>query len=279
VTQTQSPTSEDNALKQFQELSLAVTDTAGIEELQQDYEPFRAALATALGITVNFFPVDNYIAAAPAMLSGQIDLAFAGPSEYLVLKARAKAVPLLALTRPNFKAVIVVRADSKIQSLQDLKGKKIDMHTPGSTSAHLGAVKLLMDAGLDPKKDFTIVMSGKHSLHNLISGEVDATARASHRYEQILQKEKLSPDQFRVIATGENLPNDVFVVSSLLQPAVVKALHDRMLQNQDVLVQAIVSVPDLAEKFSGATLTTANDSDYEMIRQVYKAIGQEELIQ
>ena len=41
-------------------------------------------------------------------------MVFSGPSEYLVLKARANALPVIAVTRPDYYTVFLVRADSEV---------------------------------------------------------------------------------------------------------------------------------------------------------------------
>ncbi|GGA01238.1 hypothetical protein [Okeania sp. KiyG1] len=55
-------------------------------------------------------------------------------------------------------------------------------------------------------------------------------------------------------------------------------IRERMLENKAQLLQAIFSVPRFASKFKGATFVPANDSDYNIIREVYKAMGEENFI-
>ncbi|MDJ0701955.1 MAG: PhnD/SsuA/transferrin family substrate-binding protein [Leptolyngbyaceae cyanobacterium MO_188.B28] len=255
-----------------QKLRLTVTDATDSEELERNYGAFRSALEEVLGTEVEFFPVKNYVEAAPAMIEGQLDIAWAGPSEYVVLKARAQAIPLVAIARPKFRSVLVVRADSDIRSPADLKGKTIEARL-GSTSSHIGVMKILMNAGLDPQQAFEVAMSGRHTLQGVKNGEVDARGFAQHRYEKVLQEEGLSPSDYSIIAELP-LPNDLLVVNPLLDPDQIATMQSRILQNQDPLIQAILSVESLAAKFSGSMLEPAEDKDYEMIREVYRAIGQ-----
>lgn len=254
------------------QLRFAVTDTRGIEELQRDYGAFRTALEDVLEIKIDFFPVENSVAAAPALQLGQVDLVLGGPSEYVILNARAKAIPIVAITRPKQYSVIAVRADSGIKSLSQLKGKKIAMRTSGSTTGHLYSTKLLIDAGLDPKSDFKILFLRDKGLEALAKGDVDAWAGAGLRYEITLREAALSETAFPVIATGPLLPSDVFVASSHLAPA-VKQMQELMLKEQEKLIQGILASP-ANEKFKGCKMVVAVDADYNMIREVYKAIGQ-----
>lgn len=262
-----------------EKLRFAVTDVRGLEKLQQDYEAFRAALEQILEVKIEFLPMENFIAATPALLNGQVDLVLAGPSEYVILNARAKAVPLVALTRPGYYSVIAVRGDSNIKSLTQLKNKIIAMRTEGSTAGHLGAVKMLMDAGLQPKYDYKVVMLGDRGMEALKEGEVDACGISSFYYDNFLKQEGVSEREFPKLATGNQLPSDVFVVSSQLNSDFVLQMRSRIIQHQEKLIQALTSSSKFFfERFHEANLVSASDADYEVIRSVYQAIGEGELI-
>lgn len=260
-------------------LRFAVTDAKGLEELQRDYEPFRVALAEVLETRIEFFPVENLIAAAPAMLAGEMDLAWAGPSEYVVLRARARAIPIVTLQRLNYRTVIAVHADSGIQSLADLTGKTLDVWQLGAAASHLGAVKILLDAGVNPLDIKIMEPDNDGNLTRLKTGEIDAVSRSLSRYLATLKEEGLSEQDYPILAQGPQLPGDVFAVSSQIAPQVIETIRSRMLEHQEKLMQAILSAEELRKRFSGGLLSPASDADYDMIREVYRAIGQEEVIQ
>ncbi|MBD2625976.1 phosphate/phosphite/phosphonate ABC transporter substrate-binding protein [Trichormus variabilis] len=271
-------TADQLAITAPKKLRLAVTDVTGIEDLQRDFGAFRIALGEVLGIPIEFFPVDNPTAAAPALLSGQLDMVFAGPSEYLILNARSKAIPVIALQRINYHSVILVRADSNIKSLTQLKGKTIAMREIGSTSGHLSPTKMLMDAGLDPNTDLKIVLLNDKGVVALKKGEVDAWATAFDRYQNVIAREGLSEQDFSILVKGPLLPNDVFMVSNQIAASFVEDLRSRMIKNQDKLIESIVIAP-ANQKYKGGQLITAKDSDYDMIREVYRKLGQENFLQ
>ncbi|MFN6502412.1 MAG: phosphate/phosphite/phosphonate ABC transporter substrate-binding protein [Nostoc sp. DedQUE01] len=254
-------------------LKFAVTDVAGIENLQRDFGLFRTTLEEILGVKIEFFPVENPTAAAPALLSREVDIVFAGPSEYLILNARAKAIPIIAIERINYHSIIVVRADSKIKLLSQLKGKTIAMRKIGSTSGHIAPTKLLIDAGLNPQTDFKTVMLDDKGVQALKKGEVDAWATASDRYKNILESEGLSEKDFSIIFTSKLLPNDVFVASNQLPSSFIEDMRSRMIKHQDKLIQSLVTAK-ANQKYKGSKLITANDTDYNIIREVYQKIGQ-----
>ena len=143
----------------------------------------------------------------------------------------------------------------------------------GATGGHLSPIKILLDAGLNPQSDFKISMLGKKGLQALKTDQVDALAIGVNRYKDLLKTDGLSTKNFRIIATGQPLPSDLFVASSNLPNTLVEKIRNRLVENQDKLIEAILVGKD-NDKYQGAKLVPANDSDYNMIREVYKAIGQ-----
>ncbi|QIZ72778.1 phosphate/phosphite/phosphonate ABC transporter substrate-binding protein [Oxynema aestuarii] len=258
-------------------LRLAITDIKGLEQLQAEFGAFKSALADVLGRNVEFFSVENYVAASPALLSGRVDLVLAGPSEYVLLHARAQAIPLIALTRPDYYSVISVRADSGIKSLKQLKGKTIAMRTAGSTAGHLGSTKLLVDVGLNPQSDFRTVMTGDRGLEALQNGEVDAWADSNIRRTQFLREAGLSESAVPIVARGTDLPSDVFAANSQLDPACLEEVRSLMLAAQDQLLKGILASA-ANEKYASSEMVAAKDSDYDPIREAYRAIGQDDYL-
>jgi phosphonate transport system substrate-binding protein len=254
-------------------LRLTVADAKGMESLQRDYEAFRATLAEVIAIPIKFFPVENRTAAATALQYAQTDIVLAGPSEYVILNARAQAIPIVAIQRHNYYPIIVVRANSKIQRLAQLKGKTIAMRSIGSTSGHLAPMKMLMDTGLDPSTDVKIVMLGNEGILALSKGEVDACAIASDRYEILLDAYGLSAKDFVIIAQGELLPSDVFVINHQLPAKIIATVRSLMLEHQEKLLQSLL-VATVNQPYQGSKFMPANDTDYTMIREVYQKIGQ-----
>ena len=269
-----------DTLQKPEVVRFAVTDVQGLALLERDYGTFRDVLEEILDVEVVFFPVESYTDAASALQSGQVDLVLAGPSEYVVIRARTNAYPVVALTRPNFRTVIATRADSGIRSVADLKGKTIAVSNIGSTGSHLGTTKLILDAGLDPTADVKFFIlddptNGMQSLEALIARDADAWGIFIHRYQEYLKERGLSRKDFPVLVVGDLLPNDIFIASSRLDPAFVADIRDRMVENQARLVESIVAGEP---KFKGGKFVPSDDASYDTIREVYKALDQDKLI-
>ena len=262
-----------------EKIRFAVTDVLDAEKLQQNYGEFRQALEDVLQTKVEFYPVKSFTTAAVALQSGEVDLVLTGPSEYVIIQSRTNAVPVIGITRLNYYSTIAVPVNSPIQSLAELKGKKIALSDIGSTSGHLGPTKMLIDAGLNPKSDVQVMMLGDDgSIAAANNGEVDAWGGSAIDYQQLLANPDNSANEYRIIANGPPLPSDVFVANAQLDPALIAEYKQLMVDNQDQLINALV-IGEKTQKYQGSKLVPASDSDYDLIRQVYQAIGQGKLIE
>lgn len=257
---------------------LGISDVEDKEVLERDYENFRIQLEDILTAQIEFVLLENIVAAAPALISGNLDLVWAGPSEYIILAAKANAIPLVTLKRPQYRTVIVVRQDSDIRSLSDLKEKTLDIWKLGSTS-HLGAGALFAEANLQLRSETKIVeVDPNAQLENLLAGKFDALARGYTSYLKILKKAGLSEgERTREIASTPEWPGDIFVVSPLLAARTIAEMQSRLLEGQHPLIEAIVNIEELKTRFKGASIEIARDADFDYMREAYKAIGQESL--
>ncbi|NES68194.1 MAG: phosphate/phosphite/phosphonate ABC transporter substrate-binding protein [Okeania sp. SIO2D1] len=261
-----------------EKLRFAVTDVINEEKLRRDYEPFRATLEKVLATKIEFFPVESFAMAAAALQLNQVDLLLAGPSEYVVINARTNAIPLIGVTRPNYRAVIAVPAGSPIKSAAQLQGKTLALSDIGSTSGHLGPTKLLMEAGLDPKSDLkTLMLGDEGSLENFKQGKVDAWGGSAIDYQYLLQTTGASEKDFPIIAKTALLPSDVIIASSNLNSQLIQEYQNLIVNSQDKLIAALVE-GESTKKYQGSSLVAANDANYDIIRDVYQVIGEGDLI-
>lgn len=252
-------------------LRFAVTDVLSVAEMERDFGQFRQTLSTALGVPIEFVAAATMPAATSALQLNQIDLALAGPSEYVQIRRRTNAQPVLGITRPSYKSVIVKPPQSKLQSLTDLRGKTLALSDISSTSGHLGPMILLLEAGLDPREDLEVQMLGDDgSVAAIRGGRVDAWGGSFLDYQAYLQG-------YPILTTGPLLPNDLIVASSYLTPEVVVAIRDRLLAWSQDLLQALAATED-TQKYQGSQFVTVQDQDYEPIRQAFARLGEQSFI-
>jgi phosphonate transport system substrate-binding protein len=136
------------------------------------------------GLEFDYVLYTNYERQVEAQVLGQIDVAWNSPLAWLQTERAARAIGRRAEaicmrdSDRDLTSVIVVRADSHIESLADLRGRNLAVGAGDSPQATLIPLNFLADNGLTPRKDFDVTpfdkLVGKHGDH--IGGERDAVA-------------------------------------------------------------------------------------------------------
>jgi phosphonate transport system substrate-binding protein len=251
-------------------LRFAVTDLQGLEELQREFGAFETTFEEKSGLDLEFFAVNDRTAAAAALDSGDIDIVFTGPAEYVVIHERTDAQPVIAIRRDGYRSCIYTSADSGVRSLTDLRGKKIAMSDVGSTSGHLGPSQMLVDAGVNPLEEVEVLTVGDAVHQALKRGDVDAVGVGCHDYEEYMADEVRA--EYPVLQEGPELPPDLLVSRSGLSQETIQTVRSTFSENFPDLLAALLNGKDNA-KYEGAALVDVTDSDYDVVRSMYRAIG------
>jgi len=124
------------------------------------------------GITLTLVDVKDPI---PALVSGDLDMAEANTSQVITACSRGakiKMVSSLYRTRAGWLLV----GGKGINSIAELKGKTVGIGTKGS-GLDISVRETLVQNGLDPNKDVTLSVNGRHqqAYASLESGQVAAT--------------------------------------------------------------------------------------------------------
>ena len=252
-------------------LRFSDTGVEGLEQLVLEFEDFRLAMEAATGKTVEFFPISSRTAAGTALEFDEIDLLLTGPAEYVVLNAQANALPVVGVTRPDYKAMIVVTADSDITSLEDLRGGTVLTKEVGSTSGHLGPISMLIEAGLEPGVDVDVIPLGSTRIEAFSAGEGDALGTGLSDFEEI-ETELGGSGSIRLLAEGPSLPNDLFIAREGLGQECATWLQGQLVDNQKVFLDAITTTGE-ADKYLTSQFVAAQDSDYDQTRDAFRAAG------
>lgn len=256
---------------------LAITDVEGLEQLQTDWGPFKAALETATGESFEFFPVASRTAAAEALRAERVDFVITGPAEYVVINKLTDATTVVGLSRPDYFCGWVVMANSEIVRPADLKGKKVAMDDIGSTSGHLCPSQLLADYGVNPLDDIEIVHTSRAVAHEALKrGDIAAVGLNYTSWVNGIRAkdDSVPPGSFRVIARSGDLPNDLLVAGAHVDPAVVETVRTQIVDNRTAIVDAILSVGGDNEKYRGMDIVAIEDKAYDPVRAMYATIGQ-----
>ncbi len=155
---------------------LPAANTLTIQSLDNTDGTLREPLAKVGAKAEWAGPFPSYPAASEAAKAGKIDITSSGFAS-LINEARAKSdILLFAIEADHLGEGIVVRGNSGINSIQDLKGKKIAVNFKGGTGEYIVA-RALEENGLTRDGITTInINNPEDGVAAFASGNVDAIA-------------------------------------------------------------------------------------------------------
>jgi phosphonate transport system substrate-binding protein len=175
-------------------------------ELARKAAPLMKYLETKLGVKVEFTPVTDYAASVEALVNKKVDMAWFGGFTFVQANVRSggKIIPLVQREEDEkFKSVFIT-SDPAIKTLADLTGKDVSFGSQSSTSGHLMPRSFLMDAGVNPDKDFKrVAFSGAHdaTIAAVASGKVQAGALNISVWNKFVDEKKVDTEKVRVFFT------------------------------------------------------------------------------
>jgi phosphonate transport system substrate-binding protein len=207
----------------------AIPDEAPTE-LQRKFTPLGEYLAQETGMKVEFIPVTDYAAVVESLATGKLDLAWLGGFTFVQAKLRTNgtAIPIVQRAEDEkFTSRFIVPLNSSAKSLTDLKGKTFAFGSPSSTSGHLMPRYYLLQAGIDPDKDFrNVAFSGAHdaTVAFVASGRVDAGVLNASVWDKLVESKNSNALKVRVLATTPPYYDYNWTVRGDLDAALVKKI-------------------------------------------------------
>ncbi len=183
-----------------------IPEEAASEQLRK-FAPMVKYLERQLGMKVEFTPVTDYPAAVEALVNKQVDLVWFGGFTFVQAKIRSgdKVIPIAQREEDSqFRSVFITLAGSGIKTLADLKGRNVSFGSQSSTSGHLMPRNFLLEAGLNPEKDFKrVAYSGAHdaTIASVVTGRVDAAALDITVWRKFVDEKKVDLSKVEVFYT------------------------------------------------------------------------------
>jgi phosphonate transport system substrate-binding protein len=207
----------------------AIPDEAPTE-LQRKFKPLGEHLKQATGMDVQFTPVTDYAAVVEGLATGKIDLAWLGGFTYVQAKLRTQggALPIVQRAEDErFTSRFIVPAASPVRSMSDLKGKTFAFGSPSSTSGHLMPRHFLLQAGIDPDRDFkTVAYSGAHdaTVAFVASGRAQAGVLNASVMDKLVESGHPNAAKVRVLDTTPPYHDYNWTVRPGLDPVLTRKL-------------------------------------------------------
>lgn len=175
-------------------------------ELARKAGPLIKYLETQLGMKVEYIPVTDYAASVEALVNRKVDLAWFGGFTFVQANARSggKIVPLVQREEDEKFRSVFISSDPAIKTLADLKGKDVSFGSQSSTSGHLMPRSYLLQAGVNPDKDFRrVAYSGAHdaTIAAVSAGKVQAGALNISVWDKFVADKKVDTSKVHAFYT------------------------------------------------------------------------------
>jgi len=249
-----------------------IPEEAATEQVRK-FGPIVRYLEQKLGMKVEFVPVTDYPAAVEALVNKQVDLVWFGGFTHVQAQIRSggKIIPIAQREEDTqFRSVFITLADSGIKQLADLKGRTMSFGSQSSTSGHLMPRSFLLQAGIDPDRDFKrLAYSGAHdaTIASVASGKVDAAALDITVWRKFVDEKKVDTNKVVVFYTTPPFYNYNWSVHADMPPALREKVTQAFLslsmdtpEGKEILTlnRATRYIPTKAENYKG--LETAGRS-------------------
>jgi len=251
------------------------------------WEGFRTWFAEH-GLDFDVVLFTNYERQVEAHTRGHYDVAWNSPLAWLQLQRiaaktgrQAHAIAMRDTDR-DLTSVVVVRADSPVKSIAELRGKTIAVGAHDSPQATLIPLEHIGAAGLQPGRDVEIryydVLVGKHGDHiggerdaarALVAGEVEAACMIDGNHLLFAKEGVLAPGSTRILAQTGKYDHCNFSVLGNPHREPIAKFRDLLLgmSYDDPQVRTLMNLEGLRAWLPGRT------SGYALLERAIDAFG------
>ncbi|MFC3748936.1 phosphate/phosphite/phosphonate ABC transporter substrate-binding protein [Paenibacillus sp. GCM10012306] len=271
-----------------EKLTVQFVPSQNADTLEAKAKPLEKLLSDRLGIPVQVSISTDYNTVIEAMASKKVDVGFLPPTAYVLAKEKGAAEVILQAQRfgvnddtgaPTdqlvdfYKSMIIVKKDSPIQTVADLKGKKIAYQNVTSSAGFVWPAATLMDAGLDPLKDVQAITVKGHDQGVLavLNGDVDAAAIFQDARNIVLKDYPKVFEDTRVLAFTDKIPNDTISVRSDMNKEWVEKIQNAFID----IVADKEGHEIIKDIYSHEGYVKSDDSKFDIVREYNQKVKTE----
>jgi phosphonate transport system substrate-binding protein len=249
-------------------LKVALLPDENASELIKRNQPLRDYLEAQLAKKIELIVTIEYSSMIEAMRFGRIDIAYFGPLSYVLAKSKSDIEPFAAMVeggKPTYRSVLIANANSGVNAIADIRGKKMVFGDPASTSSHLIPKAMLDDAGLMPDHDYQQNFVGAHDAvaANVANGNADAGGLSELIWNTLVERKLIDATKVKVLGYSKEYPQYPWTMRSDLNPNLKDKIRNAFLTLHD---------PVVLKNFKAEGFAPITDNDYDVIRDLAKAL-------
>jgi len=256
-------------------LTLGVHPYKSPQKLLKIYKPLINHLSQQLNRPVTLSIAKDYETHIQQIGENKLDIAYLGPASYVKLINRFGAKPILARQainqKPTFQGKIIIRKNSTINTIKDLKGKRFAFGDPNSTMSHLVPRFMLLKNGVNASNLKHLDFLGSHDnvALGVLSGDYDAGAVKEAVYN------KYKPRGIKALDTTPALSEHLFVAGNHLSKKLITNIKHIFL-NMKKHPDGLKAMKSIKKKMTG--MVPATDADYNNLREILGTLKKHNII-
>ena len=227
------------------------------------FAPIAAILERDLGIPVVLVSAPDRKTFEERTLEGQYDIAWTCNACYF--NARDNGI-LTAVARgiPSFRGLVLVRKDSAIETIEDLRHKTVGAVGEHSVAGFLFLRNMLADIGIHAPEDiaFTFIEPPESLPFKVFKKRVDACAYSEATYQRSQLFNTIRKD-LKIIATSISIPQFPFAVKKTISPETAGQIGKILTGIKDEQILGRLKITGIIE---------ASDKDYDDFNTLYTKI-------
>jgi phosphonate transport system substrate-binding protein len=234
-------------------------------------EPLAKKLSEELGVEVEGRVMTSYTALVEAMGTNEVQIGFIPAFAYVLGNDKHGIEVILKSERfgsGTYKAQYLVRADSGIESLEDMKGKVWAFGDLGSTSGYLFPAAQIMDefgvTNVQTEFFSEAVATGGHdnSAIAVYNGDADVATTFDDVRTTLTEEYPDIMEKLKVVTYTDEIPNDTISVTKELSDELQAKIKETFLSFNDDkdMIQIMNDV------YNWDAIVEATDAEYDIIR-------------
>ncbi|WP_440765516.1 phosphate/phosphite/phosphonate ABC transporter substrate-binding protein [Natronorubrum sp. DTA7] len=235
-------------------------------DILQQWGPVGDHLQENTAVEIEFFEATDYTGIVEAQANDNVDIAWYGAFSYILAHERAGAEAIVreidsGTGDTSYQSFITTHHDD-VDSFADMEGLSAAFVDPASTSGFLIPTAMMLDEGYNPEDHFgSLQFSGDHSSGQIMVREerADVAPVASMYYNNLVDDGEIDPDEVRIVAESDPIPNTPIAVHPDLDDDLVDEIAEAFLSFDDEETLDILNSEGWEE---------TSDSDYDVIRNV-----------